>query len=121
MRRTPLLTVLVVAILASSSAFAADKKKKTEAEDEEIPMGETLDVDEDDFKEGGGEEAPTPQRIDEADKEEEDGGELDFGEDGKNEDDLQFTEDDEQQSVRPRAPARTPPSSTGTRRRSART
>lgn len=104
MRRTPLLTVLVVAILASSSAFAADKKKKTEAEDEEIPMSETLNVDEDDFKEGGGEEEPPPQRIDEADKEEEDGGELDFGEDGKNEDDLQFSEDDEQQSVRPRAP-----------------
>jgi hypothetical protein len=104
MRRTPLLTLLAVAVLSSSTAFAADKKKK-DAEEDDIPIGETLDVDEDDFKEAGSDDEPPPKRLEEADKEEaEEGGELDFGEDGKDEDDLDFTEDDEQQSVRPRAP-----------------
>jgi hypothetical protein len=104
MRCTSLLFASIAALLVSAPAFAADKAKKAAAEEADIPIGEALNVDEDDFKEAGdGDEAPPPKRIEEADKDEDDGsGELDFGDDAGGDEELQFGEEDEQQSVRPR-------------------
>jgi hypothetical protein len=106
MRPTPLVTVLLGALLFSSSAFAADKSKKDKkAEEDEVPTGEALDVDENDFKEAGGDDdTPPAERPKDDGPAEVEGDELDFSDDGDDKDDLQFTEDDEQQSVRPRGP-----------------
>ncbi len=84
-------------------AWAADKKKDKDEDDEEVEVEPELNVDEDDFKEEGDDEAP-PQRIEEDDKPEEEGDELDFDDDSDDTDDLKFTEDDDQQSVQPRQP-----------------
>lgn len=103
MRRLPLLSVLIASVLFAGSAFAADKKKDKKDDDDEIPMEKPLDVDESDFKDAGDDVAePPPARLEEADKEETEGDDLDFGDDEEEGDDIKFTDDDEQQTVKPR-------------------
>lgn len=118
MRRLSLLTALFGSLVLSGPAFAGDddqdssadtskdkkKKSKKADDDDDIPIGDTLKVDESDFKEEAPETEPKPKPVeDEAEPETED--ELDFGDDENEEDDLKFTDgEDAQESVKPRQP-----------------
>ncbi len=107
MRLRPLLSVLFASLLFAGPASAADKKKDAEKksdEDDDIPIGNDLNVDEDDFKDTeGGKDEPPAKRLEADDKEETEEGELDFN-DNDDDDDIKFTDDDGQETVKPRGP-----------------
>jgi hypothetical protein len=128
MRRLPLLSTLFASLLFASPAFAADKKKdddksdsssdskkddkkddkkgdKKKKDDDDIDLTKDLDVNPDAFKDADDKAADTaPVKKLDADETEKEDDELDFNDDANDGDDLKFTDDDEQQSVKPRQP-----------------
>jgi hypothetical protein len=93
--------------LCVTPAYAKDKDKDKDKDDDEdeVEVQPELKVNEDDFKENDEDEAePPPKRIEEDDKEETGGDDLDFSDDEDKTDDIKFTDDDEQTSVQPRQP-----------------
>lgn len=98
---SPKFLMVLAALLVAVPAWGKDKKK---TDDEEAETQPELDVDEDDFKEAGDDDAPPPKRIEEDDKEEEGGDDIDFSDDEDASEKLEFTDDDAQESVKPKGP-----------------
>jgi len=103
MRRLLGLSTLL-ALFAAGPALAAPKEKSKEKKEETEESADEPLPNPDDFKESGDEDeaATAPSRVEDGDKEEDEPEDLDFTDDKT--DEIQFKDEDEQESVKPRGP-----------------
>ncbi|MDP2307686.1 MAG: hypothetical protein Q8P18_16805 [Pseudomonadota bacterium] len=102
MHRLVGLTALL-ALFAAGPAFAAPKDKDKEKSEEEEDYSDEPMPDEGDFEEEGG-DVPTPKRLDEGDKSDEEAEPDDLDFDDEEEEDLEFRDEEDQETIKPRGP-----------------